>query len=246
MKKTILLAVTLVTIFTSCQKEQVDQSGTTVTTGGGGFGGGGNNTEACKDCLYLPTCEGSVYKYRDTVSNGPNTIPTISETISTVKYLGDSSIGGLTYRKIRYATTGNEPVSFTNCNNGVITNIAYNVVSNGGTNLSEIKLILLKSNEPVGATWTDNIILNPQQSASYDNTIVAKGVNKTVSGIVYPNVIEVKTVFSAVYAGIVIPSGYTLNYFAKGVGLIESVSYNDLTGTSIQISRRVLVSAQIP
>jgi len=44
--------------------------------------------------------------------------------------------------------------------------------------------------------------------------------------------------------GTVIPAGQSEYYFAKGIGLIESLSIDDFTGT--QLLHHVLISATIP
>ena len=44
--------------------------------------------------------------------------------------------------------------------------------------------------------------------------------------------------------GTTIPAGQSEYYYAKGIGLIESISFDDFTGT--QLLHHVLISATIP
>ncbi len=65
MKYRLLLSVAFLGIFASCQKEFLDPStpGTGTTPTPGGSGGGSLST--CKNCIYVPTCDGSVYNCND-------------------------------------------------------------------------------------------------------------------------------------------------------------------------------------
>jgi hypothetical protein len=243
MKLNLFVALIALCFFTSCQKELVGPDGATTITNPSTAT---SNLGTCKDCIYIPTCDGSVYNYSDTSGAIPGTPPTITPNSFTYRFIADTTIGGVVYQKLKLEGQTTNQFTYFNCSAGVTKTINYSATTTGGSVYSEIKLTILKANEAVGATWTDQIVQSPTQTAIYDYTIVAKGISRTVSGIVYPDVIQVNTVTSASVGGMVIPAGNSSYYFAKGVGLIEAANYVDFLGTPMQVLHRVLVSAQIP
>ena len=253
MKIKILLAFLLVAIFSSCQKELVEPTSTTTTGGGtggtGGGGTGGGTIVNCKDCIYIPTCDSSVYKYSDTSAGLPGVPATGVANNFTYRFLIDTTIGGLSYRKIRSeGSTNGNPVTYFNCTAGVTIAINYAAITAGGSVISQIKTTGLKANAAVGDTWTDQLVQSPTQTVTYTYTMVAKGISRTVSGINYPDVIQVNSVTSVTNpaggADIVVGTG--TSYFARGVGPIENILNSTLGGTSFQSFHRVLISAIIP
>jgi hypothetical protein len=226
---------------TSCEKDFSEENGTpdgTVIPGGttGTGGGTGTNFNGCKDCTYYPICSGSVYNYSDT-SNGSTTGVSNSFTLTYVK---DTTIESKTYRKMTGAGQQN---TYFNCIAGVSTTIVLNGVTQGGTTLPYVKITTLKANEPVGASYSD-IINNQGQDATFTYTIVSKGTPRTVAGITYPDVIHVHEQTTIDFLGTIIPAGQSEYYFAKGIGLIESLSIDDFTGNVLL--HHVLISATIP
>ncbi len=246
MKINLTLLASIVILFTSCQKDFTIPDITTPPATGGGNSGGTGNLATCKNCVYIPTCDGSVYKYSDTSSSIPGNPPSINAYNYTYRFIADTTIGSVVYEKIKLEGQTTNSFTYYNCTAGVTKNINYNATTSGGSVYSEIKLTALKANEAVGATWTDQIVQSPTQTAIYDYTIVAKGISRTVAGIIYPDVIQVNTVTSASVGGITIPAGNSTYYFAKGVGLIEAINYTDFLGTPIQAFHRVLITATIP
>ena len=246
MKIKILLAFLLLSILPSCQKELTEPNSATTTTGGG-VGVGTSTT--CKDCIYIPTCDNSVYKYSDTSAGLPGVPSTGVANNFTFRFLGDTTIGGLSYRKIKSEGSSNgNPITYFNCTTGVTTAINYAAVTAGGAVISEIKTTGLKANVPVGDTWTDQLVQSSTQTTTYTYTMVAKGIPRTVSGINYPDVIQVNSVTSVTnpFGGGDIVVGTGTNYFARGIGPIENILNSTLGGTSFQTFHRVLISAQIP
>ena len=106
-----------------------------------------------------------------------------------------------------------------------------------------VKITTLKENAAIGSPWKDTITANGQD-AIYNFTIVSKGMPKTVVGNTYTDVIHVHEQTTIDLLGTVIPAGQSEYYFARGIGLIESISIDDFTG--IQILHHVLISASIP
>lgn len=217
-------------LFSSCQKEFIDESGATA--------GGGSSATACKDCLYFPTCNNSVYTYKDSSAGAAPTTTT-----DTLRFLKDTLINALTFRKVRQGNSAQVPF-FINCTNGVVKNITYNGVSVGGTTLQKVEIIVLKYNEALNAQWTDTLNIQGQQ-ALYKSTLKEKNISYTVAGRVYPDVMHVSTVLGQNVPIIGFTALATTEYyFAKGVGLIESKTINNLSGDLVL--KRSLQSFFIP
>ena len=217
-------------VFSSCQKDFTVETGL--------LPGGGSNSEnsGCKNCVYYPVCSGSVYKYSDT-SAGSSTATASNYTLT---YIKDTLIESKTYKKFTGAGQQN---TFFNCTSGVSTAIVLNGSTQGGILLPYVKITTLKENAAVGTSWSDTITLNGQD-AVYTYTIVSKGMPKTVAGVTYADVIHVHEQTTIDLMGTVIPAGQSEYYFARGIGLIESLSIDDFTGT--QLLHHVLISASIP
>jgi hypothetical protein len=188
-------------------------------------------TEDCKSCTYLPLCVGSTYTY----STGSTT--------TTADYLSvtDTTFDGAVYKKVTEAS-GN---SYINCDNGVVTVVAFNITSvNGTTTLAELKQILLEANAAVGTTWTQTIVNGYGEPDTYDYTIAEKGISRTVLGVTFSNVIHVSSVVSVAVSGITDTTNTTDYYYASGIGLIESDLSDYATGTLE--SQQLLQSYNIP
>ena len=218
----------------SCDKESSVENG--LLPGSANNNGGGNNNPAvCKSCSYLPWCNGSVYNYQNISSTG-----TTTET-NTFNILADTTIAGVVYSKTDIDGSGD--YVYHNCTNGNSTMIIYNVLP-GTTTLSEFKTTALKANDPVGTTWTDTYNYNGS-NIDYNYTIIAKSVPRTVLGVNYPDVIKVHVIISTTVpvVGTVVASESD-EYYARNVGLIESIEYDGATGAMLE--HRSLQSYQIP
>jgi hypothetical protein len=241
MKTRFFAALAAVALFTSCQKDfsaeygSLNQTSTTTTTNALGV----NN---CKASPYFPVCTGSEYKYTDTrgaisLDNAQGAPMNYSLT-----YLGDTTIERKTFQKIKGYSN---QVTYFNSTDGVLTQIILNVNPLSIVALPYFKYTIVKSNESVGARWRDVINLPNDPSEINDYTIVAKGLTRTVSGITYNDVIQIRQdVTSANYG--VTPYLHIDQYMAKGVGLIESVSYTDYNGASSIMVHHKLISAIVP
>jgi hypothetical protein len=241
--KTRLTALLLAALFfTSCDKDESDESLTLsngiITNGaGGGPNAGTNNQSTCKECIYYPVCSGSVYNYSDTSAGSSAGVANNY----TLIYVKDTTIENKVYQKMSGAGQQN---TFFNCTAGVSTTIVLNGVTQGGTTLPYVKVTALKANEPVGATYTD-VINNQGQDATYTYTIVSKGTPRTVAGRTYADVIHVHEQTTIDFLGNITPAGYGEYYLARGVGLIESISFDDFSGGT-QLLHHVLISSTIP
>ena len=229
-------------IFSSCQKDtseetgQLPGGGTTVINPGGGNGGGTTNNAGCKDCIYYPVCSPSVYKYADTGLGSPNG----AINSYTLTYIKDTTLENKTYKKFFVTDQGN---TYFNCSGGVSTAIVFNGVTQGGNTIVYAKSTILKENAPINTSWVDTLTANGQ-TALYTYTIMSKGLPRTVAGINYADVIHVHEQTTINLIGTTIPAGQSEYYYAKGIGLIESISFDDFSGA--QILHHVLISATIP
>jgi hypothetical protein len=235
--KLLLTVLFLASIFTACEKEYSAENGLLPgggIPGGGGGGGGGGGVTGCKSCTYQPWCDGSVYTYIDT-SGGSATPST-----STLDIIADTSIDGKTYSK----TLSEGNFSYHNCTGGITSLIALQPNPLGGSSI-RVNTTILKENLPVGSTWTE---VNPTGAGvdnTYDYEIIAKGVSRTVLGVTYSDVIQVHQTLSVdipIFGPL--PVSETDYYFARNIGLIESLIIDGTLGT--QILHRVLQSYTIP
>ena len=224
-------------IFSSCEHDMSVETGSLPGGVLNGTAPAASNFSTCKDCSYYPTCSGSVYHYRDT-SYGATTGTAVDYTLTYVK---DTVMEGRNYQKITGAGQQN---TYFNCSSGVSSSIILGGVTAGGTTVPYVKVTALKANEPVGASWADNIT-SSGQTALFTYTIVSKGGTKMVAGNNYADVIHVHEQTTVDIPGVgAIPAGQSEYYFAKGKGLIESISIDDFTG--LQILHHILLSANIP
>jgi hypothetical protein len=234
--KKYLAALACVMVIFSCQKEY---SFTDDTNNGGSSGGAG----VCKSCSYFPTCDGSIYKYRDSglISQGTP----VSTNSDTIKFIKDTLIGGATYGKYIYNPLSRQDTLYTSCIAGVTTSKAYNLTSVGGTTtLVEATIIPLKDNVPVNTTWQTGLNAGGQQ-VTYLTTVLAKDISKQVLGVNYSNVIETKVETQINIFGTQTTVIEDHNFFAKNIGLIENYSV-DIFLSGDTVSKRQLISAQIP
>lgn len=220
-------------LLTACDKEYSTENG--FTPGSGGNGGGGGNTGTCKSCVYMPWCDGSEYTYVDTSFGGSATTTT-----STLDIVADTTIDGKIFSK----TISDGSASYHNCTNGITTVIVYNLSATGGT-VEKLASTFLKENEAVGATWQDQNLNGIGQTVLYDYEIISKGSSRTVLGVTYNDVIHVHQTASIdvpILGNLV--TGETDYYYARNIGLIESLMIESLTGTLVL--HRVLQSYNIP
>ena len=194
----------------------------------------GTNYTGCKSCKYLPWCDGSVYTYIDSTAGGINTQST------TLSIVSDTIIGTTTYSKTNF----DGQTYYHNCSNDVSTLVGINTLGFGGSTIAQTKNVVLRANANVGATWSDvndggNGVVN---TTNYE--IISMGTTRTVVGVLYPDVIQVTQSTSASIPGVGTSIVSTADYYyAKGVGLIESVTRNS---NGLTIQHRLLETYSTP
>lgn len=199
----------------------------------------GTITANCKACNYIPYCDGSTYSYIDTTSGG------VTPVTQNLTYLTDSIMYGGIYKK--FAVTGSAGNTYYNCTGGVSTSVVLNGISIGGTTIPVVKMVMLKANSPVGTTWQDTISLGAGSNAIFTSVISAKGISRAVLGTTFNDVIHVQQLGSIVIPGLGnTPFSTGDYYYAKDVGLIESLTLNTTSTPATLALHRVLQSYNIP
>ncbi len=126
------------------------------------------------------------------------------------------------------------------------------VQSTTSTNvLLELRSVDLKTNAAVGTSWSDTASISSGNVLYRKHSIKEKGINKIINGTTYTNVIRVSVAQSVLYVSPpigLIPTGVTDYYFAKGIGLIETITFgeNPLTNQAYLAYRSVLKKYFIP
>jgi len=224
--KKLLLPALAILLFSSCQKEINFEDG--LLTGG--------SSANCKSCSYQPYCNGSTYTYVDSSIAGPPTTTT-----TTINIVADTVIDGKTFQKF----SENGVSGYYNCTNAVATVMVFQAPAGSGGAPLKITTTLVKANEPVGATWTDNNVNAQGQGFIYNSSIISKGGSRVVLGTTYNDVIHVRftTEMQVPLLGTVVVST-TNSYFANNVGLIETNTKDEMLG--MVMMNRVLQSHNIP
>lgn len=199
MKKIWFLAVCFSTTMLGCKKND-----------SGSGGSGSLNT-------YLPLTTNSSFTYSVT-RNGTVTTPTY-----TVQS-GDTTAFSKSYKRVK-ATTG-ETSYYTQQGSEYFT--LFNLPSLGG-----LELLFLKDNVAVNTTWSSSqnvgninvpgVPLPVSVTINLQFKIISKTANRTVKGKVYNDVIQSQCTLTANTLIGNLPLGTADFYFAKNVGIIESV-----------------------
>ena len=193
--------------FVSCKKDTVSENTSTPENNVIK-----NNSAKVAD-PYYPYDNGTVYSYADSTGAGSSTSKSV------IAIFGDTTIEGKSFSR----TSAESISTYYNSTDGVTTLVSFNGKDKRTTTV-------LKSNVPVGTTWKD-VFSNDGVPTTYEWKIVARGINKTVQGVAYSNVIQVHLLGSADVTGqgkvVFANADY---YYAPNVGLIENTAYNPSNG----------------
>ena len=240
MKKFTHLVLVVCLAVTACQKEiSFETPGANNASGGsnGGSTGGGSSTADCKACVYMPVCNGSYYTYFDTLYTSASLVT------DTFRFVKDTTIDSKTFTAIYSPLTGS--VSYYNCTDGATRLVAYNVGTAGGSTVKAADITFLKANLSVGATWQDKLTNPIGQEVTYKSKIIEKGITRTLNGQTFTDVIHTTQETGVEVTGFGFTAVTTSDYyFAKGVGLIETIAKENTGGSVYQ--HRVIKSYYIP
>lgn len=200
----ILLGAICTLLLISCQKEFSLDEGTVPVNPG---------NAVCFECDYAPICDSTKMNYIDSAMG------TATELNYVYDLLADTSINATPFKKVKELTTG--ATTYFSCVNQVLKGFTYAATSVGGTTVTNITQTPLKSNEAVGATWTDVLSANGLD-IQYRYTIVQKNITRQVFDSTYTNVIYVRdtTVAEVPILG---EMAFAVRhaYYAKGIGMVE-------------------------
>lgn len=221
MKKSYLALFGLILTFISCSK--------------------GSDTVVTADA-YMSLTANSSWQYR--VTDNVTSTNTNYTTTSTNR---DSVINGKNYHVFTNSSTGANEYYLISGNDYY----TYRLLSLGGVS-TPIEALYLKDGSPAGTVWaqTQNLTLPGVPfpvpvTSTY--TITEKGINRTVNGTAYTNVIHITTAISSS----LITSGLTTDihsYYAPKVGMIENtnkVNLNFMGFVQNTDTKTILLSADI-
>ncbi len=142
-------------------------------------------------------------------------------------------------------------------NNAGVANQYYNITGNdyftfqslpaqlGGT---AVQNLYLKDNLDVNNSWSQPYTITVSGlplSITLVNTIIEKGITKTLNSVIYNNVIHIKTTISVSVLGMPLPEGALTtdiqSYYAKTYGMIQSknkisLNYNGIVNNTDQLT----------
>lgn len=206
-KLSILVAITVV--FVSCKKN-----------------GGDSNPPSQADTYYNTTA-GSSWNYH-AMDNSGSTTATDYTITSTSQ---DSSINGKSYHVFNNSTGGNQYLALSGHDYYEFDSLP------AGLGAAAIERLYLKDNADLNTNWAQNLSVAVPGSPfpvpfTISNTIMEKGISRTVNGTSYSDVIHVYTTISSSF----IPSASLVtninSYYAPKYGLIEnsSIVHLDFSG----------------
>jgi hypothetical protein len=220
MKQIIFSLMALALIFVSCKKDDED-----VPPPPTGFQWPSGTGE------YAPYTNGSTFVYQ-IESSAPVTVDSFTYTV-----VKDTTIGGLTYKKLE----SNKPLIaatfYCNYNAGVRTEITYNTDFQGVVTIPVLTQTVLKDNVPVTNSWNESLNVTVSGfpiPVTFTYTIQQKDFVKNILGKDYAATIAVKQIASipsiiATQLGLPFSSIQIDNFFAKGVGLVQKEAANNIT-----------------
>lgn len=169
---------------------------------------------------YISITANSIWQYK-TVNNSIVNNDSVLYTVTSTNM--DSNINSKIYHVL---TSTNGPNQYRNLTgNDYYTFQALPEALGGNT----VETIYLKDNIAANGSWSQlyNITVSGLPVIiNLINTVVEKGISRTVNGIAYTDVIHVTTTLSISFFGSPLPIGAVItdiqNYYAKKVGMIES------------------------
>jgi hypothetical protein len=228
MQKTLLFSalVTVLFCFTDCKKKKTDPG-----------------PQPTGD--FQPITTGSEWNY--TVTSG-----TTSSSYKLTATNKDSVVNGRTYRVMTNSAGPNEYYNKTGSD-------YYRFAKLAEFNNQSVELLYLKDNLSKGQTWVEtipiNVVLPPPVgtvpvTAKFTFTVAEKGIDYTVAGKIYKDVIKITAVpeFTALVLGspTAIPSTSDLQYFyARAIGLIYSKTVITIPSASINNSSETSLTSAV-
>ncbi len=172
---------------------------------------------------YMTLTAGSTWNYE--LIN--NTLPTTTTPYTLTALNRDSSIFGRSYRVFSNSIGPNEYYNITGDYDYYTFRAITNVLAAG----QRVDLYLI-TGQAVGFTWSQNYGYSMggfPQTLTLTNTIIDKGISKSVNGNNYSNVIHIKTILTTTGLSAGAFTNDIHSYYAPNVGLIENTTLVTLT-----------------
>ncbi|HVF82266.1 MAG TPA: hypothetical protein VM884_10045 [Flavisolibacter sp.] len=230
--KPLLFVLTACILFFACQRE-ID------------FGNGTNTGSIvkCTGCSYLPVCDSTKLQYIDSTASGTDTLS------ATLAILGDTAINGRKFTRVTPFAAFSLGLLY-NCDGGdyriyqdvphlgididsLVQSLGLPFPIGAITIPSKIETTILKANAAAGATWSDTVFkFSPLPIftvvAKLDYKIEEKGIQRTVLGKRYNNIIHVSSKLNVAVPLLPVPVNFSVDYyFADGIGIIETKTANN-------------------
>ena len=205
---------------------------------------------ACKDKstptpaldAYMSTSAGSKWTYDVITNPGMAGSTTVIDTVTATSTDTVINISGArTYRIVKHTNGGTSDYY------NISGNDYYRFQNLPGAS-TKIENIYLKDNAAAGVAWSQTVtatIAGTPLPITVTNSIVSKNLTKTVNGITYTDVIDVKTdiTSSALPAGSIVADIH--NYYARKVGLIQGDYKVVVALASININTQTLLKTAV-
>jgi len=184
----------------------------------------GEEPPVVSTCSFAPYTTGSTFTYSQV-----NAASLLDTTYFTMTVTGDSVINGQNFRKL----TTDTATTYDRCDGAGNYYQLVQGLSFEGYTADSIVSTYLKDNVSKGASWTDTVTVrngSDEQTVILTYTVKQKGIQKTISGLDFTNVIGVALSASVKILGTTLSLGtVATNYYAEGVGLIEIDQAEDTT-----------------
>ena len=215
-KRLLILFPVIILFFGACKKDEGPYAGLVPVNGGSINTGGNNGGGSTSANTYLPTTTGSSWTY---VSDLPgNTEPAEAHITGVI-----TKINGLDYFELKSSTPGKE----NSLQYYYVKDHSFKILATTEHTATTVEMYCLKDDLPVGGEWTGS----PSASGSINGVpartlgkIIEIGIDKTVLGNNYKNVIHTQVIIQYDYGSGFENSGTYDFYLAKGIGLIETDS----------------------
>ena len=232
----LLFGLLILTALNSCQKipgHQIQPGSGSGSSGGTGSTGGSGGTGGSTTGTYSPVTAGTNWVYK--AVTGTSYVDTLNYTMPGTTTTIDNKLYSVV--NVTSTKTGNSTGYFANLNH------VYTLAQAIPTTTDILEMQYLLDNAAVGTTWT-----TPASPTGTINGVPARisgkiaevGISKTVTGMVFNNVIHSTILLQYDYG-----TGYQTNatyeyYVAQNIGIIEIDSSISTFGSSVTASTTIL------
>lgn len=195
-----------------------------------------NNPAPNETGAYQPFTTGSTWSYRnETAAIGGASEAEVDTTVNTMT-AATKVYNGKTFYKLTSATGGETESTYFNFANHVYYNYSFNTEAD-----MALELPYLNDELAVNGTWTVPVVVADAPESQIKGTVLERGINKTILGKTYNNVIHSKLELQSKIGG-AFATVFTFDFYvAKNIGVIAV--YTSYDGT--QLSKSELINYNI-